>query len=197
MRVRVVFVSLTSAIALVLALGGATLLAGAEKPAPAGAQSAEAGQPKASGAGQAMVQDPQPAQTEPGTAGDGVEAGAAEAEKPYTVVCETVGGRRECKVDQQTFAGWRTFHGFCVQCHAQDAVGSTFAPSLLARMPNVDRERFEQVVANGFTGQMGVMPSFKDNPNVMPQIDELYAYLRARADGALPPGRPPRLPREE
>jgi hypothetical protein len=34
------------------------------------------------------------------------------------------------------------------------------------------------------------MPSFADNPNVMCFIDDIYAYLKARSDGALPRGRP-------
>jgi mono/diheme cytochrome c family protein len=116
-------------------------------------------------------------------------AAAEESAKPYTVVCEG----SKCDVDQATFVGWRTYHGFCAQCHAQDAVGSTFAPSLLTRMERVDRERLEKVVRDGFTGQMGVMPGFADNPNVMPRLDELYAYLKARSDGALASGRPGRL----
>jgi len=36
----------------------------------------------------------------------------------------------------------------------------------------------------------GMMPAWKDNPNVMPYAGNLWAYLKARADGALLPGRP-------
>jgi hypothetical protein len=120
----------------------------------------------------------------------------ADGDEPYTVVCESVNDRRECRVDQETYVGWRSYHGFCAQCHGQDAVGSTFAPGLLEVMPRIDREHFDRVVAEGFQGQIGVMPGFADNPNVMPRLDEMYAYLSARADGALERGRPQRLPRE-
>ena len=35
------------------------------------------------------------------------------------------------------------------------------------------------------------MPALGDNPNVMCYIDDIYIYLKARADGGLPRGRPP------
>jgi hypothetical protein len=34
------------------------------------------------------------------------------------------------------------------------------------------------------------MPAFSNNVNVMCYIDDLYIYLKARADGAIPRGRP-------
>ena len=35
------------------------------------------------------------------------------------------------------------------------------------------------------------MPALGDNKNVMCYIDDIYLYLKARADGAVPRGRPP------
>ncbi len=58
----------------------------------------------------------------------------------------------------------------------------------------IDQERYLDVMANGYTGQIGVMPGWKENPNISKRYDEIYAYLMARADGALPPGRPQKLP---
>lgn len=113
----------------------------------------------------------------------------AEEARPYEVVCEA----NKCQVDQRTYIGWRVYHSSCYQCHAQDGVGSTFAPSLVTRLQNIDKERFIDVVQNGFQGQIGVMPAWKDNPNVNKRLEELYAYLKARADGVLPGGRPGRL----
>jgi cytochrome c5 len=131
------------------------------------------------------------------SAGGVVYNGAsAEEEEVYTVVCaEDARGGGQCQVDKKTFVGWRTYHAFCHQCHAQDAVGSTFAPSLVERLKDIDKERFLNVVENGYTGQIGVMPAWKDNPNITKRYEELYAYLKARSDGALPPGRPKRLPK--
>ena len=34
------------------------------------------------------------------------------------------------------------------------------------------------------------MPALGDNPNVRCYIEDIYIYLKARADGALPRGRP-------
>lgn len=127
------------------------------------------------------------------------ENDGSDTSKPYTVECsvDEASGRRKCAVDKATFIGWRTFHGFCHVCHAQDAVGSTFAPSLVDRMQDVDYELFLDRVANGYTGQVGVMPPWKDNPNVSKRYEELFAYLMARADGALSGGRPAKLPKKE
>lgn len=125
-------------------------------------------------------------------------ADAGDEAVPYTVECgpDPEAGGTVCQVDRATYVGWRTFHSVCHTCHAQDAVGSTFAPDLLPRIRQIDKERFVLVVDQGFTGQVGVMPGWGMNPNVNRFYDELWAYLRARADGALRPGRPKRLPDE-
>ena len=138
-----------------------------------------------------------PAQTEVSAkhtpvAPDAVTQGAV----PYSVECRTdaeTGGER-CLVDKATYVGWRTFNSTCYVCHGQDAVGTTFAPSLAERLQVIDKARFMEVVHNGFQGQIGVMPSWKDNPNVNKHFEELYSYIKARSDGALPVGRPEKKP---
>jgi hypothetical protein len=126
----------------------------------------------------------------------GTSKSASDAKPPYAVECGNTdeAGESFCYVDGDTYIGWRTFHGFCHVCHAQDAVGSSFAPNLLDRMHEMDFELFVDRTSNGYTGQVGVMPPWKDNPNVSKRYKELYAYLKARADGALPPGRPKKKP---
>jgi hypothetical protein len=52
---------------------------------------------------------------------------------------------------------------------------------------------FEAVVLSGKATGNSVMRGFADDPNVAPYIADIYAYLRARADGALGRGRPRRL----
>lgn len=127
--------------------------------------------------------------------GGGDSGGESSADTPYTVQCGGEGvGAQGCQVDRDTYVGWRTFHSVCHTCHAQDAVGSSFAPPLLPIIRQMEKERFVEVVDKGFTGQIGVMPAWGNNPNVNRFYDELWAYLRARADGVLPPGRPNRLP---
>lgn len=119
------------------------------------------------------------------------EAASAAGEKFYDVDCNQVdeSGNKVCVTDKGTYVGWRTFHATCHACHGQNAVGSSFAPSLLKP---IDKARFEDVVTNGFSGQIGIMPAWGQNPNVKDFIDELYAYQQARADGILKPGRPKR-----
>jgi hypothetical protein len=111
---------------------------------------------------------------------------------PYQVECSDNGS--SCKVDKATYIGWRTYHAVCHVCHAQDAVGSSFAPNLLERMQGMDKEKYLDVVLNGFTGQIGVMPGWKNDPNVLPRVDDLWSYLKARSDGVLGTGKPKRLP---
>jgi len=104
-------------------------------------------------------------------------------------------GAKVCKVDKKTYIGWRTYSSNCLRCHGQDGVGSTFAPSLVERLKLTDKTRFMKSVAEGYTGQIGVMPPWKDNPNVTKKYEELWGYLSARADGRLGAGRPKRIDR--
>ena len=117
-----------------------------------------------------------------GRAQDGADA------TPYTVECgpdAEEGGATTCRVDRGTYVGWRTFHGICHTCHAQDAVGSTFAPDLLVRMRQIDKAEFMKALAEGFKGQVGVMPPWSQDPNVSKYFEELWSYLKARSDGSL------------
>ena len=112
---------------------------------------------------------------------------AEEDEKPYRVSDDGV-------VDWYTFSGFRRYHSECFVCHGPDALGSTFAPPLADSMKDMGYDDFLEVVVNGRknlgAGQQKVMPGFGENLNVMCFIDDLYAYLKARADDAIGRGRP-------
>jgi mono/diheme cytochrome c family protein len=95
------------------------------------------------------------------------------------------------KVDGRTYNGFRRYHGSCNHCHGPDGMGSTFASALVDRLP--DLEVFRRNVRDGVRSGPSVMKGFADDPNVAPYIDDIYAYLQARADGALGRGRPERL----
>ncbi len=124
-----------------------------------------------------------------------LQTGTALADKPYDghVKCE---GDKKCKVDTYLIRGFRAFSQ-CQVCHGIDGNGSTIAPSLISKLQEIDQATFVERVSNGFTGQIGVMPPWKTNPNVMKYIDNLYAYLMARSDKIIPAGRLQRFDRDE
>lgn len=104
------------------------------------------------------------------------------------IKCDPSG--KNCKVSKDIYIGWRTFNGNCARCHGETAAGSTFAPSLFERMDGMVEPAFNAVITGGLQGQMGVMPAFKGDGNVMPYLDELWAYLHALTTKQIPPGRP-------
>jgi methanol metabolism-related c-type cytochrome len=98
------------------------------------------------------------------------------------------------RVDWYTFSGYRRFNGTCEVCHGFDGSGSSFAPDLTQSLKTMSYSDFQNVVINGKkdvnTAESLVMPSFGDNKNVMCYLDDIYVYLRARADGTQGSGRP-------
>jgi mono/diheme cytochrome c family protein len=94
------------------------------------------------------------------------------------------------KVDGNTYNGYRRYHAGCNHCHGPDGLGSSFGPSLV-EVP-LDAEAFRKVVRDGRVDGTLVMKGYADDANVEPYVDDIYAYLRARADGALARGRPAR-----
>ena len=129
--------------------------------------------------------------------GQGVEV---RKDAPYAnhIQCstDTKTGHKSCQIDLFLTRGFRAFSQ-CQVCHGLDGNGSSFAPSLVQKLKEIDKERFIDVVANGYTGQIGVMPGWKENPNVMKYLDNLYLYLLARADKVLPAGKLQRFDRKK
>jgi methanol metabolism-related c-type cytochrome len=97
-------------------------------------------------------------------------------------------------VDWYTYSGFRRYHAECHTCHGPDGMGSSYAPALVETVQNMSYFDFLGIVGGGRQavggGQQSVMPAFSTNPNVMCYIDDIYIYLRARAQGDLPRGRP-------
>ena len=118
---------------------------------------------------------------------------AAESEqatqKPYTVV--------DGKVDKKTFNGWRRYTESCLRCHGPDGAGSSYAPSLVDSANHMTQDEFNEIVVNGRTNvnasSENVMPPFGEVEDVVTYLDDIWAYLKARADGVLGRGRPPRI----
>jgi len=98
------------------------------------------------------------------------------------------------KVDWYTYSGYRRYHSDCHVCHGPDGEGSSYAPALSQSLKTMGYPDFASVIVNGRknvnTAQESVMPAFGTNRNVMCYLDDLFVYLRARANDAVPRGRP-------
>jgi methanol metabolism-related c-type cytochrome len=109
--------------------------------------------------------------------------------KPYTVI--------DGKVDMATYNGYRRYDNSCLRCHGPDGAGSSYAPSLVESLKHISYEQFSETVINGkknvSTSQQLVMPAFGFVEDVVNNLDDIYAYLKARSDGALGRGRPERM----
>ncbi len=101
---------------------------------------------------------------------------------------------KDGSVDWGTFVGFLRYNDACLRCHGPDGAGSSYAPDLTQALKGIDYAQFIAFVAGGIqavnTAQQLVMPSFATDKNVMCFIQEIYAYLRARATGGLGRGRP-------
>ncbi len=100
-------------------------------------------------------------------------------------------------VDKATFNGYRRYHSECHVCHGPDGLGSSFGPSLVESLKVLSIEDFFEVTMNGQVRTAGttkyVMPAFGTNPNVANHLEDIFRYLKARSDGVLPRGRPPKI----
>ena len=97
-------------------------------------------------------------------------------------------------VDWYTYSGFRRYHSDCHVCHGPDGEGSSYAPALSNSLKTMSFSDFSTVVVGGRknvnTAQESVMPAFGTNPNVMCYLNDIFVYLRARANDAVPRGRP-------
>jgi mono/diheme cytochrome c family protein len=124
-----------------------------------------------------------------GGAFSGTAATPQAAPKPYTI--------ENGKVDKKTYNGWRRYTESCLRCHGPDGAGSSYAPDLVDSVKHMTQDRFNEIVVNGRTdintAVQNVMPPFGTVEDVMDYLDDIWAYLKARADGAIGRGRPPRI----
>ena len=101
---------------------------------------------------------------------------------------------KDGKVDFYSYIGFVRYSANCLQCHGPDGLGSTYAPSLVDALKDMNYNEFIATVAGGkqdvSESQHLVMPALGTNKNVMCFIDAIYIYLRARSTGAIGRGRP-------
>lgn len=114
--------------------------------------------------------------------------------------------------------GWSHFQANCARCHGPDATGTDTAPNLLPRVQGMSEARFASTVLQRYqwiipsseasspgaarealledvlrrrNGE-SLMPAWENEPSVKAHVLDLYAYLNARAGGAVGTGPPPR-----
>jgi methanol metabolism-related c-type cytochrome len=101
---------------------------------------------------------------------------------------------KDGKVDFYSYIGFVRYSANCLQCHGPDGLGSTYAPSLVDSLKNLNYNDVMATVAGGkkdvTAAQQLVMPALGENKNVMCYIDAIYIYLRGRSTGAIGRGRP-------
>lgn len=108
------------------------------------------------------------------------DAGPSAQAAPYKVV----GGDQ---VDEGTLKGWKTWRAMaCDRCHGPSQEGLV-GPSLVQSLKVLSKEEFKTTVLNGRI-EKG-MPNFGGTPSVVENIDNLYAFLKGRSDGAINPGK--------
>jgi mono/diheme cytochrome c family protein len=101
---------------------------------------------------------------------------SAQGNQLYTVVDGN-------KVDPQTMKGFRTWRAAaCDRCHGPNQEGMV-GPSLIESLKKLSKDEFVLTVTKGRLDKG--MPSFGENKTVVDNIDQLYAYLKGRSDGAI------------
>lgn len=105
--------------------------------------------------------------------------------QPYTV---TNGN----KLDADTYNGFKLYRNWCARCHGTYGQGLA-GPNLAESLNKISYEEFMTTVAEGKTGRIGMMPAWQSNQTVMEGRDQIYSYLKARADGAIAEVKPEKV----
>jgi mono/diheme cytochrome c family protein len=87
------------------------------------------------------------------------------------------------KVDSNTMNGFRAWRAAaCDRCHGANQEGLV-GPPLLDSLKTLSKEEFVKTVRDGRLDKG--MVSFASSKTVMDNIDNLYAYLKGRANGDI------------
>jgi len=122
----------------------------------------------------------------PSSAPDSSTASASLRDAYHTAPLDTV--------DAKTYQGWKYYNLNCARCHGEDVLGTSIAPHLIVSLkldgPIPNEAVFLQTVCGG-RPEKG-MPAWCTLGMSTAQIDTIYAYVKARSDAKLHPGRPAR-----
>ncbi|MEO8936458.1 MAG: cytochrome c [Burkholderiaceae bacterium] len=97
--------------------------------------------------------------------------------KPYGTV---VDGTKVTPAVMDGFRAWRA--AACDRCHGANQEGLV-GPSLVDSLKSLSKDDFKKTLMEGRV-EKG-MPSWKESKSVMDHMDNLYAYLKGRSDGAI------------
>jgi mono/diheme cytochrome c family protein len=128
-----------------------------------------------------------PAAAAPATVAPPAAAAPATAAEPAgggnTPLYRVVDGDQ---VDANTLNGWRTWRAMaCDRCHGANQEGLV-GPSLVDDLKMMSKDDFKKCVLEGRV-EKG-MPNFGGVKSVADNIDNLYAFLKGRSDGAIATG---------
>jgi len=114
-----------------------------------------------------------------------IAAMPSHADAPYTV---TNDGKA---LDSNSYQGYTVFRQWCARCHGTFGQGSPKAPNLAESLATLSHQEYTKTVTSGQVSparkvtKSGRMPAWKRNGAVMKNADNIYSYLKARADGAI------------
>lgn len=90
------------------------------------------------------------------------------------------------KVDSNTLEGWKTWRALaCERCHGAQQQGMV-GPSLIEAFKTITPQEFHRTVFGG--RQDKGMPDFSSSKKMQDNWQNLYAFLKGRSDGKIPPG---------
>jgi mono/diheme cytochrome c family protein len=102
-------------------------------------------------------------------------------------------GQSQSPISAKVYEGWRQYSVHCARCHGQDVLGNPVTANLRESTapggPVAEEGPFTAVVAAGRPDRG--MPGFQDQMTPE-QMAAVYAYVRGRATGEVPAGRPQR-----
>jgi hypothetical protein len=169
----------------VAAVLGMAALAHADDVPPAAAPAEPAGAAKpepASAPAPAAAPSPAAPMAAP-AAGGGPAAAPAAGANGGAPLYRVVDGNH---VDHNTMQGWRTWRALaCERCHGANQEGLV-GPSLVDDLKTMSREDFNKCVLEGRIDKG--MPNFGGIKSLADNLDNLYAFLKGRSDGAIPTG---------
>ncbi len=135
---------------------------------------------------------PRPPAPKPASAPPATPAASDSTATSPTAVADPYHPAARDTLDSDTYQGWKQFELNCSRCHGEYAIGTTFAPALVVSLREggtvPTKEFFVMTVCAGRMDKG--MPSWCALGLEMDKIEQIYTYVKGRADGKISAGRP-------